>query len=141
VDNPNLKPISTSFEWSNTTEKEIDIFRDLIKKHNPKMILSFGAFAFEFARRVLNREPKRNFGYWGAMRLGEEFRHRITDFDPATINALPLLHRSVAGGKFIQSHNYYCLQDGENYFDYVGIQIGDKLLKHQNVMNIWVKHK
>jgi hypothetical protein len=139
VGNPRLKPNVATVEWSRALELEVSTFREMIRAYSPKLLLCFGAFAFEFARRALGQEPKRKYGYWGARRLGEEFRQRIGQFDPNVVNVLPLLHRSISGGKFIQSHNYFCDDEGANYFEVVGNSIADKLLQHRAALLIWVE--
>ena len=77
-------------------------------------------------------------GSWGARELGEEFRRRISGFDPRTTNALPLLQRSIAGGRFIQSHNYFCGHDGGNHFELAGRAIADKLLLYRDELQVWL---
>jgi hypothetical protein len=56
-----------------------------------------------------------------------------------TTNILPLLHATIARGKFIQSHNYFCDQEGGNYFDFVGNHIAETLLLHRAALNIWIE--
>jgi hypothetical protein len=80
------------------------------------MLLCFGTFAFEFARRALGEQDKCNYGYWGTRRLGGKFRRRLGKFSPDRTNGLPLLHRSISGDKFIKSHECFCSQPGANYF-------------------------
>ena len=139
VDNPRLKPNSTSVQWEQATELEIAALQKLVQTHVPKLVLSFGAFSFEFARRVLTQEPKYSYGYWGAKRLGDAFRQQISLFDPKFTNVFPLLHRSVSGGKFIQSHDYFCGQEGADYFKFVGESIAGILLQHRNDLPIWIE--
>jgi hypothetical protein len=139
VENPLIKPKPTDIEWGKKVEIEIAELREIILTYKPKLLLSFGAFSFEFARRSHGQEPKRNYSYWGSEKLGVEFRQRINEFDPNKINILPLLHRSVSGGKFIQSQNNFCNKKGANYFEYVGISIEEKLLQFQYDLDIWVK--
>jgi len=139
VEDPTIKPKPAHIEWGKTAEIEVDVLRKLINGNKPQLILCFGAFAFEFARRALSQEPERNFGYWGARRLGEEFRQRINQFHPDFTNSLPLLHRSISGGKFIQSHDYFCAVEGANYFEFVGNNIADKLIEYHNQLPIWIE--
>jgi hypothetical protein len=112
--------------------------QNLIQLNQPKMLFSFGAFSFEFARRTLAQEPQRSHSYWGAKRLGEEFKTRIAQFEPSTTNLLPLLHVSIARGRFIQSHEYFCGQKGANYFEFVGGQIAQKLIEHRDKLDVWI---
>ena len=73
VDNPAKKPGRTSKEWKPVTENEIDGLRQAIEIYRPIMLLCFGAFAFEFARRALGEQDKRNYGYWVLAGLAMNF--------------------------------------------------------------------
>ena len=139
VGDPSLKPNPASIEWEQAIEGEVGALQELALKYAPKLLLCFGAFSFEFARRALDQEPLRGYGYWGARRLGEEFRRRISQFDPAITNALPLLHRSIAGGKYLQSHECFCDQVGANYFEVVGGSIAEKLIQYRGLLPIWIE--
>jgi hypothetical protein len=139
VDNPEKKPSQTDKKWKQVTENEILELKTLIEKHRPIIVICFGAFAFEFTRRALGEKNIKNYGYWGARRLGIEFRRRIGDFRPDSINILPLLHRSIAGGKFMQSHDYFCDKSGGNYFEMAGGDIADKLVKYKDQLHIWIE--
>ena len=139
VEDPTGKPAPQSVKWEGMSEAEARSFREILAKHRPKVLFSFGAFSFEFARRSLDQKPGRRYSYWGARRLGQEFRQRIAEFDLGTINLLPLLHVSIARGRFVQAHEYFCEQDGANYFEYVGKQIAEKLIEHQGELRIWIK--
>ena len=138
VDDPTKKPHAASVEWGEITQREVEAFKRLARTHKPILVLCFGAFSFEFARRALEELPQRGFGHWGAKRLGEEFRHRVGQFNPNITNALPLLHRSIAGGKFIKSHDYFCGQKDANYFEHVGQNIAGILLRHRDSLLVWV---
>jgi hypothetical protein len=137
IESPNDKPPPGSIEWGMKIEEEIEEFRKLLHQHNPKLLLCFGAFSFEFARRALAQVPTRNYRYWGAEELGIEFEQRINQFNLNTTNALPLLHRSISGGKFIQSHDYFCGK-GNNYFEHVGSRIAEQLIRYRSQLQIWV---
>jgi hypothetical protein len=139
VEDPTGKPASQSVTWEGISETEAACFREILVEYRPKVLPSFGAFSFEFARRSLDQEPVRRYSYWGARQLGQEFRQRIAEFDLGTINLLPLLHVSIARGRFIQAHEYFCQQEGANYFEYVGKQIAEKLIVHQGELQIWIE--
>ena len=47
-------------------------------------------------------------------------------------------HRSIAGGKFIQSHNYFCGKNGGNYFEFVGNHISDLLIRYCDQLPVWI---
>lgn len=139
IEDPANKPSSRNIEWGTGVEKEVQEFQEIVRKHSPKILLSFGAFSFEFARRALDQEPKRSYGYWGARRLGHEFRQRIRQFDLNATNLLPLLHVSIARGRFIQSHEYFCDQKGANYFEFVGNHIAQRLIEHRDKLRVWIE--
>jgi hypothetical protein len=94
---------------------------------------------FEFTRRALGEQDRQNFGYWGSNRLGDEFRRNIGEFDINKSNVIPLLHRSISGGKFIKSHENFCGQDDANYFEVVGNSIADILLQNKDQLKIWIE--
>lgn len=133
------KPDSRAVEWESAIEEKAQELGAMIGKYKPRILATFGAFSFEFARRAFAEKPERSYGYWGAKRLGQEFRQRIDQFDVDTTNLLPLLHVSIARGRFIQSHDYYCDQQGANYFDFVGNHIAQKLIAHHKALNIWIE--
>ncbi|MCJ7584454.1 MAG: hypothetical protein MUO30_06760 [Anaerolineales bacterium] len=139
VDDPTKKPAQTSNQWSKSAETEISGLESLIKTHKPIMLFCFGAFTYEFVRRAIGEQERRKYGYWGARRLGDEFRYRIGKFDPNKTNIIPLLHRSISGGKFIESHKYFCGEEGVNYFEFVGGKIADKMLQYSDQLHIWIE--
>jgi hypothetical protein len=113
-------------------------FRESLADKNPILLMSFGAFAFEFCRRALGQNPERNYGYWDTKKLGIEFKQRIEKFDPDRINLLPLLHVSIARGKFLTSHKNFCGKEGGNYFEFVGQHLAAIFLKYKNRFSFWI---
>ncbi len=138
VADPNIKPPGTALIWEERLGNEITILRSPINENRPRLILAFGAFSFEFCRRVLDEQPNLYFNSWGAKQLGNEFRARITKFHPKNVNLLPLLHRSVAGGYFLSAHRDFCNEEGANYFVHVGENIAEQLLKYRNELSVWI---
>jgi len=102
--------------WGAEVEEEIASFRELVLEHKPKMIVTFGAFPYEFMRRVYELQPIKGPKYWSTARLKEEFEQSIVNFDMNKTNRVPLLRRVVESGKFIEGHNYFCEELVENYF-------------------------
>ena len=133
------KPLDTEIEWQPGLLKEVRNFAKLLTSYTPKLVFTFGAFAFEFARRSLKENPEGKTRGWTAKRLGQEFRQKVKDFDPEEINIFPLLHVSIARGRFLESHNYFTGREGGNYFDYVAKEIAPLLLGHKHVLPIWVQ--
>jgi hypothetical protein len=138
VHNQEDKPLGNAVEWSAKLLEETNEFGELLEIHAPTLVFTFGAFAFEFARRSLVREPRRNFGYWTTKRLGEEFGLSVKGFNHREVNVFCLLHVSIARGKFLESHKNFTREDDGNYFDLVAREIGTLLLKHKDTLNIWV---
>ena len=133
VDDPKNKPKPSESDWNSFDKLKNDLmqFNEMIIKYKPKMILSFGAFSYEFARRSINEQcDQYSIKHWGAENLGKEFRLQIQN--PKYL-VFPLLHRSIAGGKFIQSHNKFCNAKEANYFRYVSIELAKIILKLENI--------
>jgi hypothetical protein len=139
VDDPTKKPTQSSPQWSILAEREISSLESLIKTYKPIMLFCFGAFTYEFVRRANGEHEQQKYGYWGAKRLGDEFRRRLGNFDPNKTNIIPLLHRSISGGKFIESHEYFCGEKSSNYYEVVGEKIAEKMLQHRDQLHIWIK--
>ena len=139
VDDPLKKPKSSELQWQGAVEEEVVSLGKLVKKFHPKMLFSFGAFAYEFTRRSMGDIEPKKYGGWGAKELGSEFNRQISHFDPTHTNNLPLLHRSISGGKYIQSHDYFTGEEGVNYFESVGNKLAKKLLQYKEQLHIWIK--
>lgn len=121
--------------WGAEVAAEIDSFREIVLEHKPKILISFGAFPFEFLRRVYDIKPQKGPKYWGAYYLGDEFGRSIENFDIDKTNRIPLLRRVVSSGKFIEDHNYF----GENYYQYVGSKIAEKIIENKDSLKIWIE--
>lgn len=138
IENPNTKPKNTQVEWALDIRPKMDELKTIIQQHNPIFVFSFGAFAYEFIRRTLGEKPEHAHKYWGAKSLGNTFRKHADQFDVNQTNVFPLLHVTIARGKFIQSHNYFCNREGANYFEYVGKHLADIITKYKDNLKIWV---
>lgn len=121
------KPRGNAKEWSSGLAAETRELMGLLELHAPKLVLSFGAFAFEFVRRACGESPRRAFRHWSTERLGEQFRGRMDAFAPLEVNLVPLLHASIARGHFLRSHENFTQMEDGNYFDYVAQRIADCL--------------
>ena len=124
------KPGDKAVEWSARVEEEIEELISLLASHTPRLVFSFGAFAFEFTRRSRDEVPNRAFGYWTTTRLGREFRKRIRAFTADSINLVPLLHVSIARRHFLTSHANFTQSEEGNYFEHVVAEIGDCLSRN-----------
>lgn len=133
------KPDGNCSVWADCTQQELLELRRLIREHKPFLLLSFGAFAFEFARRALEEVPSRRYDWWGARRLGEEFRRRVSQVSRnGSSHLLPLLHASISRGRFIESHDQYCNEQGANYFDCIAAALARLLLEQADHLAIWI---
>ena len=125
------KPPGTTREWSLNLEAETSELARLLDAHSPKLVLTFGSFAFEFARRSQEETPHPS-RHWSTERLGQEFRRRMRAFAPPDIALVPLLHVSIARRYFLKSHKAFTQLEDWNYFDYVAREIAICLGKRQN---------
>ena len=137
VHDPKDRPRHNAIEWDFKPLEEANEFGKLLRKYEPPLVFTFGAFAFEFARRTLAREPK-SLSHWNTEKLGEEFRRSVIEFNPLEVNVFPLLHVSIARGHFLKSHQNFTGENNGNYFDLVAREIGTLLLKYKNTLNVWV---
>ena len=120
--------------WGNEVSAEIKLFREISLEYNPKMLISFGAFTFEFIRRVYEIKPEKGPNYWSASVLKNEFEKSIEKFDVNQTNRIPLLRRVIETDKFIDTRN-----EGEKYFQYVGTKIAERIIENKDNLNIWIK--
>jgi hypothetical protein len=139
IENPLLKPRKRSVNWSDQLNNEIKYFRNDLKNHKPKFLLTFGSFSFEFARRCLEESEEIYYSFWDTKKLGEEFFKRIAEFNLKKTNIIPMLHRSIAGGNFLKSHDLFCKKIHANYFEETGNVISSIILQNKKVLNIWCK--
>jgi hypothetical protein len=139
IGDPDNKPPSNREEWNADVTSEVENYKILLERHKPIIIFSFGSFSYEFARRATNLNPNKPYRFWDTKELGKEFRSNIGNFKVSKTNIIPLLHRSIAGGKFLESHDYFCGNKKSNYFDYVGKEIANKIISNAAVLNkIWI---
>ena len=138
VYNPGDKPRDSEVMWGSKLLEETDDFGKLLGTHAPTLVFTFGAFAFEFSRRSLEREPRRTLRYWTTTRLGEEFRRAVEAFNPREVNVFPLLHVSIARGHFLKSHENFTGESNGNYFNSVARDIGNLLSKDKDTLDVWV---
>jgi hypothetical protein len=140
VESPGDKPERNMKEWPTKAMAEVTILTRLLVAHKPIVVISLGSFAFEFACRAKGTPEVHNYGYWDTERLGVAFRESIKTFEPSKTNTMPLLHRSIAGGSFLAGHaNFTKGSSQRNYFEFVGIAIGELLTTHLLGREIWVR--
>lgn len=125
--------------WGNEVAKEIEYYRAIIHEHKPKMLISFGAFPFEFARRVYEVKPEKGPKAWSTALLKDEFEKSVENFDINKTNRIPLLRRVIATDKFVENRNFLSRTDRETYFQHVGTKIAEKIIENKEVLDIWIK--
>jgi len=113
--------------------------KELLDKHRPSLVLTFGASAFMITLFASGEVPQKI--YDEAKLLAEQFRSRIEKYDENGVNIIPLLHISVAL-QFLSSHRDFVGTYGSmppNYFDYVGTKLADLLLAKLSDKPIWIQ--
>jgi hypothetical protein len=141
VISPDEKPGGLIPNWPQELLGKIDLFRTDLLHFSPKIVLTFGAFAFEFARRACSEEAIYPYSHWNTVELGNEFRERVLHYDASKTNVLPLLHVSISRGKFLESHEYFVGEEAKelpNYFEYTGAKLAELLLQQLLSEPIWV---
>jgi hypothetical protein len=103
--------------------EEIAIFGKLMSEYRPLLVLCFGQFAFEFARRARQESGEYPFRHWSIKELAKEFSGRSASVSRSAVNVLPLLHAVVAQ-KLEECHGEFSGGTG-NYFTYVGGKIAE----------------
>lgn len=125
--------------WGKKVAEEIEFYREIIHEHKPKMLISFGAFPFEFTRRVFEVKPEKGPKAWSTSILKDEFEKSIENFDINQTNRIPLLRRVIATDKFVETHNFLSRTDRETYFQHVGAKIAEKIIENKDSLDIWIK--
>jgi hypothetical protein len=122
------------------TRPSIGILKALLEEYKPRMVLTFGVSAFMISLWASGETP---LVFSGTTKLlGEQFRKRIDNFRSDKVNIIPLLHISIARGKFLEAHRDFIGAFGKtppNYFDYVGARLADLLLAKLSDKPIWIK--
>ncbi|HZK84737.1 MAG TPA: hypothetical protein VFC58_08685 [Desulfosporosinus sp.] len=125
--------------WGREVAEEIKFYRELVNKHKPKMLFSFGAFPFEYVRRVFQVEPEKGPKAWSNSLLKNKFNKSMENFDINQTNRIPLLRRVVEADKFVETRSFLSKTDRETYFQHVGAQIAEKIIENKDNLDIWIK--
>lgn len=131
------KDVVVGRNW-NGLKDETDEFGRLLNEHGPPIVFTFGAFVFEFVRRGRGCKEERAYSYWSTKRLGKQFRRSLKHFDPDKVNVIPLLHASIARGRFLVSHRYFTCKEDGNYFDYVADKVSALFMNCMRARDVWV---
>jgi len=145
VDSPDLiDPKRVQWDWDRLTPA-LTKLGGLLANYKPRLVLSFGGFACEMvcrARRkyLTNSGEDRAVNDWTTKKIGKSFRQAASEYDSSGVNHLPLLHVSIARRHFLSAHKHFCPpSDQPNYFEYVGRELGELLLKHMKDEPIWLR--
>ena len=114
------KPQSNSKNWEDNKPlmERLEATKKDLAAYNPKLVITFGACAYEFMRRcyIQDKNKWHHSKYWGARTMGADFRAGIKE----SKILLPLLHVSISQGKWPQSH--------EQYTDYVAANLYKRII-------------
>ena len=125
--------------WATEVAKEIELFRESTLEYKPKILISFGAFPFEFVRRVFNITPEKGPKYWSNSNLKSEFERAIENFDINQTNRIPILRQVSASSRFVEDHSHFNRTNISNYFRDVGTKIADKIIENKDSLKIWIE--
>jgi len=112
---------------------------NLINKYKPQIVLTLGVYAF-LSTSLATGQPFQTPPNTTKL-LGQQFRSSINNYSGRQTNVIPLLHVSIARGKFLEAHRYFIGDDSEehdNYFNYVGEKLADLLLNSFSNEQIWI---
>ena len=121
------------------TQLSQERLKKLLDKYRPSVVLTFGAHAFMIALLASGETPQKL--YKTTKLLGEQFGSRIEKYDERKVNIIPLLHVSIARGRFLEAHRDFVGTSSHaptNYFDYVGTKLADLLLAKLHDKPIWI---
>ena len=123
--------------WGKEVATEIELFREIVFEYTPKILISFGAFPFEFVRRVYEIKPEKGPKSWANTMLIEEFESSMEHFNINKTNRVPLLRRVISSDRF-EDQNYFYRNDLERYIHHVGTKMAEKIIENKDRLNIWI---
>ncbi|MDP4126128.1 MAG: hypothetical protein Q8912_04195 [Bacillota bacterium] len=115
--------------WAVEVYKEIELFRESIFEYKPKILITFGAFPFEFVRRVFNIKPEKGPKSWSNSNLKSELEQAIENFDINQTNRIPFLRQ-------ISTSN---AKEMSTYFYEIGTKLAEKIIENKDKLNIWIE--
>lgn len=123
-------------EFQDKQVEEIKELQTLLKENTPFLVLCFGQFAFEFARRAQEGKievlrPQDWGKKRGILKLSTKFDENIEKVKLGSMTLLPLLHASAARG-FQSATEHFSGKPSDkrpNYFEYVGEKIANVLIE------------
>ena len=124
-----MKPGNSDKCWQKTDlNEQLMKMKNNINKYDPQMLITFGAFAFEFVRRCSESEfefKKEKYGYWGVKKLRKEFIDAITDKK----KIVPLLHVTISRRSWRKNHINFTNDDKGNYFDFTADRLYKRIME------------
>lgn len=111
----------------------IEVLRESVFEHQPKLIFTFGAITNEFVRRIFYRKPENGSKYWSTSNLGDEFERSIANFDISQINWIPLVRRIPKTCKNLKDW-----EESNNYYRDVAAKIAAKIIENKDSLKIWI---
>jgi hypothetical protein len=124
--------------WGRKVADEIELFREIAQEYKPKMLISFGAFPFEFLRRAYEINPQKGPKAWGTSILRDEFNKSMDNFDINSTNRIPILRRVVTSENQRGNLNFVSRTERETYFQHVGTKIAEKIIENKDTLDIWI---
>ena len=125
--------------WTPEVAKEIELFRESVLEYMPIILITFGAFPFEFVRRVFNLKPEKGPKYWSNSNLESEFERAIENFDINQTNRIPFLRQVNASSRLVEVYNYFNNMDNNTYFRNVGTKMAEKIIENKDSLKIFIK--
>lgn len=124
------KTVKTSWE---AAAHELETLRALLLEYRPPVVLTFGSFAYAFARKALG-DGSEKYRPLGIPALRRAFDGALQAFSPGEVNTIPLLHAIVAQ-QYAAVHRHY---DGD-YFAYTAKRLTEALLlPHFAAAPVWL---
>lgn len=137
--------------WPEAGVKAVREYASRLKEQKPRMVITFGAAAFELARRASNHAfvgepdyaayPPHNVPHWSIARLSSAFDAAVDHFclDKLGPAIIPLLHIVISQGNCLRNHDLWLKGrwSDRNYFTYAGSRIAEALLAHGRHLPIW----
>ncbi|AFQ43675.1 hypothetical protein [Desulfosporosinus meridiei] len=125
--------------WGKEVASEIKILREIIEEYEPKILITFGGFPYEFIRRVFSAKPEKGPKYWSALNLKNEFEKAIANFDLSQTNVVPLLRRVNTSDKDQEAQKYLDSTIKEQYFSHVGRKLSETIIQNKDSLEIWIR--
>lgn len=133
VRDSNTKPAGKDLQWPGLQSGLRTLAADLAT-FKPDVVLTFGAFAYEFGRRASGAEDLHPYSHWGSRRLGDAFREACVSEDSPIV--APLLHATIARGTFLSAHREFTGVEGGNYFEYVGTRLAALIMRRPRLSGL-----